>query len=132
MEVTGGRGDPACAGAPGPGQTGGGGDSGHNRVPSRHHISPTEIHLVAGTGAAPARASQGQCWSFEGRRAGTKEQCVGWPAAGCHLEGAAAAGSGSGEISAARRLRWARPAGGRSHVALRPRGGRGEGPQCTR
>ncbi|VFV42102.1 Hypothetical predicted protein, partial [Lynx pardinus] len=24
-------------------------------VPSRHHISPTEIHLVAGTGAALAR-----------------------------------------------------------------------------
>lgn len=73
-------------------------------VPSRHHISPTEIHLAAGTGAALARPE------LRGLGSGKEGAVRGVSRNRTSPEGAAAAGTGSGEISAARRLLRAQPA----------------------
>lgn len=73
-------------------------------VPSRHTISPTEIHLVAGTGAALAKPG------LRGLESGKERAVRGVARSGMSPEGAAAAGTGSGEISAARRLLRTQPA----------------------
>lgn len=94
---------------PGWGQTGQGGVMRHRRVPSRHHIPPTVIHLEAGSRVALAGPPR-PLPELRRPESGKERQCTG-NIAGCHQEGSGGLQVlDSRGISTARRLQWVQPA----------------------
>lgn len=132
-EGTGGRRDPSPAG-------------GHSRPrsdrmrwglrtqqgPQPLHIPPTVIHLVAGIEAAPARPPR-PVQEPRGQESGNEGAVFGAARSRISPGGSGAAATGTGlqrdfcSKEAAGPSLWTY----QSHVALWPRGWRGEGPQCT-